>query len=131
MPDMPASAYIKWMHISLRSFKPHTGLMICWMVMTLSGPTAHGVSLFGDYSCQRWRGLEYAEKRSWTNAFLAPLSLTMKGLQKSKEDKYNDNPKAYQDAIRHIDAFCLIHPDLRAADAAGQHLKKLFEPPGN
>lgn len=109
----------------------HKSLILCLLGMAIymSGPTAHAVSLFGDYSCQRWHGLEYAEKRTWTNAFLAPLSLTMKGLEKSKEDKYNDDPKAYQAAISHIDAFCLSHPDLGAADGAGRYLRMLFDMP--
>jgi hypothetical protein len=102
-----------------------------WMVMALSAQTSHGASLFGDHSCASWHKLEYVEKRTWTNAFLAPLSLTLKGLQKSKEDKYNDDPKAHEAAIIGIDDFCLNHPDLGAADGAGRYLKKLIEMPSN
>lgn len=101
------------------------------LAFAMSGQAAQAASLFGDHSCQRWHGLEYAEKRTWTNAFMAPLSLTMKGLQKSPVDKYNDDPKAHQPAIRYIDAFCLSHPNMGASDAAGRYLKKLFDMPGN
>lgn len=101
------------------------------LVMAMSAQTAHGASLFGDHSCQHWHGLGYSHKRAWANAFLAPLSLTLKGLHKSKEDKYNDDPKAHEAAITSIDAFCLSHPDLGAADGAGSYLKKLFEIPIN
>jgi len=55
--------------------------------------------------------------------------LTLKGLQKGKEDKYNDDPKAYEPAIIGIDAFCQTHPDWGAADGAGRYLKKLFDLP--
>ena len=111
------------------TFQYRTGLIAGLLVVTMSAQTAHGASLFGDPSCQSWLGLGHVEKRAWTNAFLAPLSLTLKGLLKSKEDKYNDDPKADEAAISCIDAFCLSHPDLRAADGAGHHLKKLFELP--
>jgi hypothetical protein len=103
-------------------------LMGCW-VMALSGQTSLGASLFGDHTCQSWHKQSYGEKRTWTNAFLAPLSLTLKGLLKSKEDKYNDDPKAHEEAILDIDAFCLKHPDLGAADGAGRYLKKLLDMP--
>jgi hypothetical protein len=110
-------------------FCQYAGLVLCLTLMT--SPVAHGASLFGDYSCQRWRGTEAAEKRTWTNAFLSPLSLTMKGLHKNKEDKYNDDPHAFLSAIRYIDAFCMSHPDLGASDAAGRYLKKLLETSSN
>jgi hypothetical protein len=111
----------------MTSFKNRTRLLFSLLAMTLCTASALGASLFGDHSCQDWRGLEYAQKRTWTNAFLAPLSLTLKGLQKSKEDKYNDDPKAYEPAIIDVDAHCLNHPNLGASDAAGQYLKKLFD----
>jgi hypothetical protein len=99
------------------------------LCMAMSGQTALGASLFGDHSCQSWQGLGYGDKRAWTNAFLAPLSLTLKGLHKSKEDKYNDDPKAHEPAIIDVDAHCLKHPDSGAADGAGRYLKKLFDMP--
>ena len=113
----------------LTSFQNRTGLLFSLLVLAtaLCGATAHGASLFGDHSCRHWHGLEYAQKRTWTNAFLAPLSLTLKGLQKSKEDKYNDDPNAHVAAIQNINTFCLNHPDLGASDAAGRYLKELFE----
>lgn len=96
------------------------------LLLTMAGPAAIGASLFGDHSCQSWRSLADGEKRNWANAFLAPLSLTLKGLQKSKQDKYNDDPKSHEAAIQSIDDFCVQHPDLGAADGAGRYLKKLF-----
>ena len=97
------------------------------LCLAMSGQTVLGASLFGDHTCQSWQGLGHGEKRAWTNAFLAPLSLTLKGLHKSKEDPYNDDPKAYEKAIIGIDAFCFNHPDLGAADGAGRYLKKLMD----
>jgi hypothetical protein len=117
------------MNLALPSFQYRTGFMTGFFVLVMSGQTALGASLFGDHSCQSWQGLGYAEKRAWANAFLAPLSLTLKGLQKGKEDKYNDDPKAYEPAIIGIDAFCQTHPDWGAADGAGRYLKKLFDLP--
>jgi hypothetical protein len=107
------------------------GLRIIVLMAAMAMQTANGASLFGDPTCQDWRGLIYAEKRAWTNAFLAPLSLTFKGLQKSKEDKYNGDPKAHEAAIIDIDAFCMNHQNSMAADGAGKYLKKLFELPPN
>ena len=106
-------------------------LRLVWMVLALSAQPSHGASLFGDHTCTSWQSLGYAEKRTWTNAFLAQLSLTLKGLQKSKEDKYNDDPKAYEAAIIGIDAFCINHPEMNAGDGAGRYLKKLIEMPVN
>jgi hypothetical protein len=34
-------------------------------------------------------------------------------------------------AVAQIDAFCLKHPDLGAADGAGLFLKKLYDMPSN
>jgi hypothetical protein len=71
-----------------------------WLILlALWGFFCHAESLFGDYSCRQWRLLPYAEKKTWSNAFFAPLSLTYKGLQKSQTDKYNDDPRAYEAAI--------------------------------
>lgn len=105
------------------------GLLAGFFLLATSGPNALGASLFGDHSCVSWQTLPDADKRAWTNAFLAPLSLTLKGLQKRKEDPYNDDPKAYEKAIVSVDAFCLNHPDLGAADGAGRYLKKLLDMP--
>jgi hypothetical protein len=108
-----------------------TRLTFGLLALAMSGAAAQAGSLFGDHSCLRWLGLEYVEKRTWTNAFMAPLSLTMKGLHKSPVDPYNDDPKAHQPAIRYIDAFCLSHPGVGASEAAGRYLKKLFDLPGH
>jgi hypothetical protein len=119
------------MNLTVTTYQYRTGFIAGLLVMAMSGTTALGASLFGDHSCQSWLVLGSAEKRAWTNAFLAPLSLTLKGLQKSKEDKYNDDPKAYEPAIMSIDTFCFNHPDLGAADGAGRYLKKLFDMPAS
>jgi len=115
------------MNPAMTPFEHPMGLNIIVLMAAMVTQSAHGASLFGDPSCQDWRRLGYAEKRAWTNAFFAPLSLTFKGLRKSKEDKYNDDPKAHEAAITSLDGFCLRHPDLGVQDAAGVYLKKLFE----
>lgn len=83
-------------------------------------------SLFGDLSCQSWATLDYPRKKAWTNAFLAPLSLTHQGLERTKPDRYNDDPKAVEPAIVSIDKFCLSHPKLSPADGAISHLNALI-----
>lgn len=107
--------------------KYRTTWMTGILTLALCCTTAQGASLFGDHSCPQWHELDFNAKRTWANAFLAPLSLTFKGLRKSKVDKYNDDPKAPEAAIQSIDAFCWSHPDLGAADAAGRYLRNLFE----
>ena len=77
---------------------------------------ATAASLFGDLSCQ-----------TWTNAFLAPLSLTHQGLERTKQDRYNDDPKAFEPAIVSIDTFCHSHPKLNPADGAISYLNELIE----
>ncbi|CAM8655154.1 hypothetical protein MCEGEM3_00155 [Oxalobacteraceae bacterium] len=83
-------------------------------------------SLFGDLSCQSWADLDYPRKKTWTNAFLAPLSLTHQGLERTKPDRYNDDPKAVEPAIVSIDKFCLSHPKLSPADGAISYLHALI-----
>ena len=104
-----------------------TAFLIGLLALSMTTELATGASLFGDPTCQDWGGLEHQKKRAWVNAFFAPLSLTFKGLQKSKEDRYNDNPKAHEAAINNLDGFCLSHPSSGVQDAAGIYLKKLFE----
>jgi len=67
------------------------------------------------------------EKKTWTNAFLAPLSLTHQGLERKKQDRYNDDPNAYDLAILSIDKFCLSYPKLGPADGAAAYLNALIE----
>jgi hypothetical protein len=119
------------MRIFMKTVTDPSVLKLGWMVLALSVQPSHGTSLFGDHACTSWQSLGYAQKGTWTNAFLAPLSLTLKGVQKSKEDKYNDDPKAHETAITSIDAFCLNHPEMNAADGAGRYLKKLMAMPSN
>lgn len=82
-------------------------------------------SLFGDLSCNDWGALEHSRKKTWTNAFLAPLSLTIQGLKRADQDPYNDDPNSVKPAIRSIDKFCLSHPREGAADGAASYLKNL------
>lgn len=83
-------------------------------------------SLFGDLSCQTWADLEYSRKETWTNAFLAPLSLTHQGLTRTGPDRYNDNPRAAKPAIASIDNFCLAYPKLGPAEGAIAYLDELI-----
>lgn len=94
--------------------------------MALAVIDAKAASLFGDYSCRHWVDLAYPKKKDWANAFLAPLSLTHQGLQRTGEDRYNSDPKAFEAAIRGIDEFCVSHPELGPADGAVVHLDKLL-----
>jgi hypothetical protein len=107
---------------------PWHGLVLV-VVLALDGHAAQGASLFGDPTCQQWQGLGDREKRVWAHAFLAPLSLTLKGIQKHPEDTYNDDPKAAVTAVQKMDVFCASHPDMSAADAAVHHLKQLMGMP--
>lgn len=88
---------------------------------------ATAASLFGDLSCQTWADLDYSRKKTWTNAFLAPLSLTHQGLERTKQDRYNDDPKAVDPAVVSIDTFCLSHPKNSPADGAIAYLNALIE----
>ena len=87
---------------------------------------ARAASLFGDLSCQAWADLDYSRKKTWTNAFLAPLSLTHQGLERTKQDRYNDDPNASDPAIVSIDHFCVSHPKLGPADGAAAYLNALI-----
>lgn len=123
------SAYLCGKNPTVTFPKDRKGFLAGLLLLTIFGQTAQGASLFGDHACVSWQSLPDTDKRAWTNAFLAPLSLTLKGLQKRKEDPYNDDPKAALKAIVGIDAFCLNHPDLGVADGAGRYLKKLLDMP--
>ena len=98
------------------------------MLAALTCATANlsAASLFGDLSCQSWADLEYPRKKAWTNAFLAPLSLTHQGLERTKQDRYNDDPNASDPAIVSIDKFCVSHPELGPADGAAAYLNGLI-----
>ena len=122
-------AYSHGVQFQLTSYKRHASLLCGLLSLLLSCPSAQGSSLFGAHSCQHWQGQGVVAKRTWARAFLAPLSLTLKGLQKRKDDPYNDDPQAQEAAVLSIDAFCQMHPRLGAPDAAGLYLKKLFEWP--
>ena len=82
--------------------------------------------MFGDLSCQAWTDLEYSRKKTWANAFLAPLSLTHQGLKKSAPDRYNDDPNAAEPAITSIDKFCFSNPKLGPAEGAVSYLDTLI-----
>jgi hypothetical protein len=94
--------------------------------LTCATANSSAASLFGDLSCQSWADLEYPRKKAWTNAFLAPLSLTHQGLERTKQDRYNDDPNASDPAIVSIDKFCESHPKLGPADGAAAYLNGLI-----
>ena len=95
------------------------------VALTLTTATTTAASLFGDQTCQTWADLDYSRKKTWTNAFLAPLSLTHQGLERTKPDRYNEDSKAFEPAIASIDKFCLSHPKLTPADGAASYLNSL------
>ncbi len=99
-------------------------LLLAALACTTVNATA--ASLFGDLSCQAWADLDYPRKKTWTNAFLAPLSLTHQGLERTKPDRYNEDSKAFEPAIASIDKFCLSHPTLSPADGAASYLNALI-----
>jgi hypothetical protein len=98
---------------------------ICLIVLLCTITDTRAASLFGDFSCKDWGELEHGRKKSWANAFLAPLSLTIQGLKRAKQDPYNDEPNAAEAAIRSIDTFCLSHPHAGASDGAASYLSML------
>jgi len=100
--------------------------IVLLIVLACSSVIAGAASLFGDLSCQAWTDLEYSRKKTWTNAFLAPLSLTHQGLKKSAPDRYNDDPNAAEPAIASIDKFCLSNPKLGPAEGAVSYLDALI-----
>jgi hypothetical protein len=102
-------------------------ILVLLMALACAGVNATAASLFGDLSCQAWTDLAYPRKKTWTNAFLAPLSLTHQGLERTKPDRYNDDPNAVDPAIASIDSFCLLNPKLGPADGAVAYLNALIE----
>ena len=106
----------------------HTKVMVFLLSLTLgSSVLTQAASLFGDHSCKDWGNLEFATKKSWTNAFLAPLSLTYQSIQKTRKDNYNDDPLSYTKAIESIDNFCKAQPEQDASAGAMHYLKILSE----
>lgn len=102
-------------------------LFACACLASLACVTTdtRSASLFGDFSCKDWGELEHGRKKTWANAFLAPLSLTLQGLKRAEQDPYNDNPAAAEPAVRSIDQFCLSHPNQGASDGAASYINKL------
>ncbi len=86
---------------------------------------AQAVSLFGDHACDDWGKLDLATKKTWANAFLAPLSMAHEDRRKTGTDKYNDEPRAADAAVAGIDRFCVAHPESGAADGAAAYLSSL------
>ncbi len=97
----------------------------CLVALSCVVTDAKAASLFGDYSCKDWGKLENQRKKSWVNAFLAPLSLAIQGLKRAEQDPYNDDPNAVDPAIRSIDTFCVSHPQQGAADGAASYIAQL------
>ncbi len=100
-------------------------VILAALACTAVNTTAAG--LFGDLSCQTCADLDYPSKKTWTNAFLAPLSLTHQGLARTKQDRCNDDPNASDPAIISIDKFCVSHPKLGPAEGAIAYLNELIE----
>ncbi len=98
---------------------------VCLALFVFLVTDTRAASLFGDLSCKDWGTLEHSRKKAWTNAFLAPLSLTIQGLKRAAQDPYNDDLNSAEPAIRSIDKFCLSHPGEGPADGAASYLNKL------
>ena len=113
--------------IATQISKPSAWALVLLTALACAGVNATAASLFGDLSCQAWTDLAYPRKKTWTNAFLAPLSLTHQGLERTKPDRYNDDPNAVDPAIASIDSFCLLNPKLGPADGAVAYLNALIE----
>ena len=109
-------------HISKLGLR--TFVLLTALACTALNSTA--ASLFGDQTCQTWADLDYSRKKTWTNAFLAPLSLTHQGLERTKPDRYNEDSKAFEPAIASIDKFCLSNSKLSPADGAASYLNSLI-----
>lgn len=97
------------------------------LTLACASVNATAASLFGDLSCQSWADLDYPRKKIWANAFLAPLSLTHQGLERSKQDRYNDDANAVEPAVVSIDNFCLLQPQQSPADGAIAYLNGLIK----
>ena len=114
MPNTPAPLFA-------RGFR----IVIGFSLLLGALAAANAASLFGDFSCKDWSHMDYARKKTWANAFLAPLSLTIQGLTRLEQDPYNDNPDAFQPAIQSIDKFCAAEPEKGASDGAASYLATL------
>jgi hypothetical protein len=107
--------------------KFYSWALVLLAALACTAVSAKAASLFGDLSCKAWSDLDYSRKKTWANAFIAPLSLTHQGLERTKPDRYNDDPKAFEAAISSIDNFCLSHPTLGPADGAASYLDVLIQ----
>ncbi len=112
---------------SFRINKSALWVSVSLIMSTCMTVDVFAASLFGDMSCQVWTDLDYPRKKTWTNAFLAPLSLTHQGIERTMPDRYNDDPKAFEPAIVSIDNFCRSNPKLGAADGAVSYLNALIK----
>ena len=108
-----------------RAFRISSLHCLSLIILICTTMDSRAASLFGDFSCKDWGELEQNRKKTWANAFLAPLSLTIQGLKRAKQDPYNDDPNADEPAIRSIDTFCLSHPHAGASDGAASYLSTL------
>jgi hypothetical protein len=130
-----AAANTRSAHTTVRILNPifaqisKRGFCTFALLLTLAcaAVNATAASLFGDLSCQAWAVIDYPRKKIWTNAFLAPLSLTHQGLERSKQDRYNDDPSAVEPAVVSIDNFCIAHPQQSPADGAIAYLNELIK----
>ena len=131
MEDRVINSQLRITALSVNPTLPQLSKADLWTFVMLAALTcatasSTAASLFGDLSCQSWADLEYPRKKAWTNAFLAPLSLTHQGLERTKQDRYNDDPNASDPAIVSIDKFCVSHPKLGPADGAADYLNGLI-----
>jgi hypothetical protein len=106
--------------------KPQTTLFALCFLMTFVCISVPAQNLFGNPSCEEWGKLSYSSKSNWTNAFLAPLSLTYQGIYKLNSNPFVSNPKSAELASTSIDGFCQLHPEQAAANGAMVYLKNLM-----
>ena len=95
------------------------------ILSTAAVPSAMAGSLFGDPACETWPSMDIEAKRTWTLAFLAPLSMAHEDRQKTGEDKFNSRAQAAERAMTSIDGYCVANPGKTAADGAAAHLESL------
>lgn len=95
------------------------------IMATAVTPAATAGSLFGDPACESWPAMDIEARRTWTLAFLAPLSMAYETRQKTGEDKFNYKAEAAERAMTSIDGFCTANPAQTAADGAAAHLESL------
>ncbi len=95
------------------------------IVTAASASCAVAGTLFGEPACETWPTMSAESTRTWTLAFLAPLSMAYETRQKTGEDKFNYKAEAAERAMASIDSFCKDNPGKTAADGAAPYLESL------